>query len=96
MKIAPVMNLMKISSFATLCDQCEMECTPIDKMNANRMIGNPVPTPYINGKMIPNSLLSAKGIKLPKNNAAEIGQNERAKINPKANAPSNPEFANFC
>jgi len=60
---------------------------------ANTITGNPVPIPKKRGRIIPILLLSAKGIRLPKNSAAEIGQKESAKIAPNKNAPFAPDLA---
>ena len=53
--------------------------------------GRPVPIPYTKGRLNPILLSTASGIRLPKNNAAEIGQNESAKIKPKIHAPNIPD-----
>lgn len=74
-----------------------MEWTPSDIPTAKIKTGKPVPIPYRTGKTIPKLLFNARGIKLPKNNAAEIGQKERAKITPKANEPNTPDWTSlFC
>ena len=55
--------------------------------------GRPVPIPYIKGKPTLDLLSIASGIRLPKNNAAEIGQKDRANIKPNINAPEAPDPA---
>ena len=45
--------------------------------------------------MDPNLFCKDNGIKLPKNKAAEIGQNDRAKIMPNPNEPMAPELARY-
>ena len=53
--------------------------------------GRAVPIPYIRGRLNPILLSTASGIRLPKNNAADMGQKDNANIKPKINAPNNPD-----
>ena len=78
---------------AILRNQCAADDTPREIPIANTITGKPVPIPKKRGRIIPNLLLSAKGIRLPKNNPAEIGQKDSAKIAPNKNAPFAPELA---
>ena len=61
---------------------------------ANARTGRPVPIAYVAGKMILELFFKARGIKLPKKSAAEIGQKERAKSIPKSTLPTAPRFLN--
>ena len=61
---------------------------------ATSKTGRPVPIPYAAGKRTLELFFTESGIRLPKKNAAEIGQNERAKSIPNGTAPHMPRFFN--
>ena len=56
--------------------------------------GSPVANANTAGIIKPSPAFNARGISIPKNNTALNGQNAKAKITPKRNAPKNPFFAN--
>jgi len=63
----------------------------IEKANT----GIAVPSPNIEGSTIVDLYSIARGIRPPKNRAAEIGQNARANTIPKPSAPRYPLFFNL-
>ena len=62
---------------------------------AKAKTGRPVPIPYIEGRMMLEPFFNDRGIKLPKNNAAETGQKESANSIPKGKEPTTPRFLNL-
>ncbi len=90
MKTVPVIRRVHRSTSDSLSNARPTVLAPKAIKIANRKTGRPVPIPYTEGRVSVDPLCTDRGIRLPKNSAAETGQNESAKTIPKSPAPHTP------
>ena len=95
MKITAVTRRAHFSNVANRLNVTPTNRAPTAINVANTKTGRAVPIPYRVGMSTLDSCSTANGMRLPKNSAADTGQNDRANRRPRIPAPHRPYFSIF-
>jgi hypothetical protein len=90
MKRRPVDRLSQSSTTESLLKKTPANREALESTAATKRTGMAVPTPYRKGRSNFDSYFNDRGMTLPKKRAADVGQKESAKINPRTQAPEIP------
>ena len=77
MKMVPVALRTQSSNCFSLLKALAVDFEANARISANKKTGRPVPSPYRAGSATPERYFTARGMRLPKNRAAEIGQGKQ-------------------